>query len=1056
MDSGLMARPIVGIGASAGGIEAFRGFFENMPSDTGMSFVVVLHLPADRVSILPEILGRWTTMRVVEATNGCGIEANCVYVPPSGVGISLRNGCLHLHTRVDDEPREPTPISMFFDSLAAELREDAIGVVLSGTGNDGSLGLKAIKACGGLTLAQGTDGTAPQHEGMPASAIATGAVDIVASVEAMPSHIVAVQGARRSLDKSSEPSAEKTRSARLAICDVLLRQIGHDFSGYKERTFLRRVQRRMHVLNLPTLDAYALRLRDDRTEVAMLLQDLLIGVTAFFRDPDTFEALNRLVIPRLFDGKSLDDTLRIWIPGCATGEEAYSLAILLREHVDGLNGLTPKIQLFATDIDEPAIAAARAGRYPSTLVRGLSPERLSRFFVAGSDGSYTVGKEIRALCTFSAHSLTRDPPFSRIDLVSCRNLLIYLDADLQATVIPAFHYSLVPKGILLLGSSETVARHEALFTPLDKANRIFQRCDGPSPPLRLAGKTAAGELHSAITKPLGLTKSRIASRTNSRASARVLERFGPAFVVVTAEGEIIQYSSRIGRFLEPASGVPSQNVLDMARRGLRTHIRTALSQAIETSQTVEKTGVYVAIPGEGDKPITLSVEPIRESEADTQYLAIFIEDARQLSGVIAAEAAKATDSGGPAMVSDNHVEIELRDTREQLQSITEEHETALEELRSTNEELHSVNEELQSTNEELETSKEEIQSINEELQTVNAQLAGKVDELDHKNTDLQNLFEGTQVATIFLDPYLVIRGFTPAVASIYNLIPSDLGRPLTDIVSRLRYARLREDVKHVLATLEPLEQRVERDDESAHYLMRILPYRTPESTVDGTIVTFVDVTSIVQAERHQRLLVDELNHRVKNMLAVVVSLATQTMRRSDTMEEFSKNYIGRVHALATAYSLLSNEAWRSVSLRDVVMEELRPFLVRDGNNVMISGPFVPLGPRAALSLGMAIHELTTNAVKYGALSMPEGKISVTWQVEKSVDGNRLVLQWVEQGGPPVGVPDHRGFGMMLIERGLKQDMRADVKMEFVPEGVRATLSAPLHDEAEGSLKCSEC
>ena len=342
---------------------------------------------------------------------------------------------------------------------------------------------------------------------MPASAIATGAVDIVASVEAMPSHIVAVQAARRSLDKSSEPSAEKTRSARLAICDVLLRQIGHDFSGYKERTFLRRVQRRMHVLNLPTLDAYALRLRDDRTEVAMLLQDLLIGVTAFFRDPDTFEALNRLVIPRLFDGKSLDDTLRINIAGYPAGEEAYSLAILLREHVDGLNGLTPKIQLFATDIDEPAIAAARAGRYPSTLVRGLSPERLSRFFVAGSDGSYTVGKEIRALCTFSAHSLTRDPPFSRIDLVSCRNLLIYLDADLQATVIPAFHYSLVPKG--LLGSSETVARHEALFTPLDKANRLFQRCDGPSPPLRLAGKTAAGELHSAITKPLGLTKSRM-------------------------------------------------------------------------------------------------------------------------------------------------------------------------------------------------------------------------------------------------------------------------------------------------------------------------------------------------------------------------------------------------------------------------------------------------------------------------------------------------------------------------------------------------------------------
>ena len=325
MDSTRTPRPIVGIGASAGGIEAFRGFFENMSPDTGMAFVVVLHLPADRQSILPDILSRWTAMRVVEATDGCQIKANCVYVPPSGVGIRMHDGCLHLHARVDDEPREPTPISMFFDSLANELHEDAIGVVLSGTGNDGSLGLKAIKACGGLTLAQGADGSAPQHEGMPASAIATGAVDIIAPVEAMPGHIMAVQEARQSPDELAELSAERTQAARLAICSVLQRQTGHDFSGYKEKTFLRRVQRRMHVLTLPTLDSYAARLESDRSEVAMLFQDLLIGVTAFFRDADTFEALNQTVIPRLFDGKGIDDTLRVWVPGCATGEEAYRL-----------------------------------------------------------------------------------------------------------------------------------------------------------------------------------------------------------------------------------------------------------------------------------------------------------------------------------------------------------------------------------------------------------------------------------------------------------------------------------------------------------------------------------------------------------------------------------------------------------------------------------------------------------------------------------------------------------------------------------------------------------
>lgn len=610
--------PVVGIGASAGGIEAFRGFFENMAPDTGMAFVVVLHLPTDRRSILPEILSRWTVMRVVEATDGCAIEANCVYVPPSGVGIRMRNGCLHLHTRIDSEPRESTPISILFDSLAAELHEDAIGVVLSGTGNDGSLGLKAIKAGGGLTLVQGTDGTSPQHEGMPASAIATGAVDIIASVEDMPRHIMTVQDARQSAGELTEMSVETTRAVRLAICAVLRQQIGHDFSGYKERTFLRRIQRRMQVLGLPTFDAYTARLESDRTEVAMLFQDLLIGVTAFFRDSDTFELLNRTIIPRLFEGKGIDDTLRVWVPGCATGEEAYSLAILLREHADGLGGLAPQMQVFATDIDEPAIAAARAGRYPSTLLRGLSPDRLSRFFIKGSDGSYTVEKGIRALCTFSAHSLTRDPPFSRIDLVSCRNLLIYLDTDLQATVIPAFHYSLVRRGILLLGSSETVSRHEALFTPLDKAHRIFQRSDGPSPPLRLAGKIATSGLHSGVAKPTGLRTSRTASSADSRASARVLERFGPAFVVITEEGEIVQYSTRIGRFLEPASGRPSQNVLDMARPGLRIHLRMVLKQAIENDRVSEKSGLSVAIPGEGNRPITLSVEPVRDPGATTQ------------------------------------------------------------------------------------------------------------------------------------------------------------------------------------------------------------------------------------------------------------------------------------------------------------------------------------------------------------------------------------------------------------------------------------------------------
>ena len=390
---------------------------------------------------------------------------------------------------------------------------------------------------------------------------------------------------------------------------------------------------------------------------------------------------------------------------------------------------------------------------------------------------------------------------------------------------------------------------------------------------------------------------------------------------------------------------------------------------------------------------------------------------------------------------------ELRDTREQLQSLGEEHETALEELRSANEELHSVNEELQSNNEELETSKEEIQSVNEELHTVNAQLSNKVDELDRANSDLRNLFESTRVATVFLDAHMVIRAFTPEVASIYNLIPSDRGRSLTDIVSRLDYDSLQDDVAEVLQTLAPAERRVSRRDGSAHYLLRILPYRTPDSAVDGSLITFVDVTQIIEAEQHQRLLVDELNHRVKNMLTVVISLATQTLRRAGTLEEFSGVFLGRVHALTAAYSLLSRESWSAVQLDEIVTEELRPFIAGDRTNIVIEGPIVSLNPRGALALGMAIHELATNAAKYGALSVPEGDVAVTWDVERTDDGEHLLLEWLERNGPPVPEPAKRGFGSVLIERALGHDLSGKAMIEFLPEGVRALVRAPLPTKA---------
>ena len=705
----------------------------------------------------------------------------------------------------------------------------------------------------------------------------------------------------------------------------------------------------MQVLNIDALEDYVVRLEHDHDEVVLLFRDLLIRVTSFFRDRPAFETLEKLVMPQLFAGKHADATVRVWVPGCATGEEAYSLAILLREQMDKLRAV-PKVQLFATDIDEPAIATARLGRYPATLLEGLSPERRERFFHAASTG-YVVSKEIRDLCTFSPHSIVRDPPFSRMDMVSCRNLLIYMDTELQAKVIPAFHYSLVPGGILLLGSAESTIRHDQLFEPLDKVSRIFRKRDVRSPPLNLPPRESQ--------KP-ALGKMSASAETSPGWLARATEMEGP----------------------NPA-------------------------------------------PNPAERMKVSGLEPPRER-----------------SGKIWSGLRRMFKQLDPTSAREQ-LQLELLATQEQLQSVSEEHATAVEELRSANEELHSLNEELQSTNEELETSKEEIQSVNEELHTVNARLSEKVDELDAANSDLKNLFASTEIATVFLDRHFIIRSFTPAVGSIYNLIPSDQGRPLTDIVSQLTYNGLGDDVRHVLDTLQPLERSVTHKNGQPHYIMRILPYREPDSTISGALITFIDVTGIVEAERQQRLLVDELNHRVKNMLTVVISLASQTLRRSQTLEEFSKAFMGRVHALSASYTLLSDRHWRTVSLAELLVEETKPYVAQDGANIVMEGPDVQLAPAGALAIGLTIHELATNALKYGALSSPEGVVNITWRFENDKGRREFVVDWVEVNGPPVKAPSRRGFGTTLIERSFAQEMSGQATLEFDMNGLRATLRAPM-------------
>jgi two-component system CheB/CheR fusion protein len=1023
---------VIGIGASAGGVEALKTLFGNMPSDTGMAFLVVMHLAPDRDSLLAEILGHSTHMPVVQATDGVDVLADHVYVIMPGTVLSFADGRLGVVGAAVPH-RQPNPVDLLFSSLAVALGDKAVGIVLSGTGSDGALGLKAIRDSGGIAMAQGRDGSASYFDGMPNAATAVGAVDMFLPVAVMPERLLSLVACPpTSVDDLPPPGSETALDGyRASICGVLRNQIGHDFSGYKPATLFRRVQRRMQLFHLDIED-YIQFLATDPQEVALLFHELLIGVTKFFRDAATFDVLARQVMPLLFEGRGADSTVRVWVSGCATGEEAYSLAILLIEHMETLP-VAPRVQVFATDIDDAAVSLARAGRYPAALVRDVAPERLERFFTL-VDGQYVIAKQVRELCTFSTHSVIRDPPFSRLNLISCRNLLIYLDSELQAQVIPAFHYALSPGGVLWLGSSETVTRHEDLFAPLDKTHRVFQRREVATPlPLHSGPRRPAGRQPAVPPLPSSPRPGPSTPSWSRRARDRVLDGFAPPFVVVNGEGQVLQFSARTRQYLEQGAGTPTRDVLAMARHGLRPELRAALRQARETGRRVDRHPVSLA-GDEAGRTVTLTVEPLG-NEGERLFLVVFTE-AAPAQGVASAEPAE----HGPPDSNVEVLEAELRDAHQRMQTAMEESDAALEELTSANEELHSVNEELQSANEELETSREEMQSMNEELHTVNGQLAGKVDELDRANSDVRNLFESTQVATIFLDRNLIVRSFTPAVAGIYNLIPSDRGRPLTDILCHVDGMNLKDDVPRVLETLTPLEKRVVQHDGSVHYLKRVRPYRTSDDTVDGVLITFLDITSVVEIEK-QQLLVDELNHRVRNVLAVVLAMCSQTLRRAKTLEEFEAVFVGRIDALAAAYTLVARENWSEVSLREILDLELRPH-VRSSNTTM-EGPNVSLPPRVALVLGIAVHELATNAVRHGALSVPSGEVSVSWHIETGAPSRSVVLEWHESGGPAVTPPSRRGFGLSLLERSVSLELGGTASVTFNPDGVQARFSVPL-------------
>ena len=1039
--------PVVGVGASAGGVEALEGFFRGIAGKPGIGFVVVTHLSRNRDSILHEIVQRYTEMEVRVATDDVEIERDCVYVLPSNAVLSVEDGRLKLAEPAPGPP-ERKPIDIFFSALAVDLGERAAGVVLSGGDSDGSLGIKAIKARGGLTLAQVPDGYGPQQPSMPESAISTGMVDFAVPVGEMGAKLVAFA---RSLERPAPfeaavaddaPADQAVEAARRAIYEILRGRTGHDFSGYKLKTFLRRVRRRMQIVQIETIDGYVARLRDDGQEVTTLFRDLLINVTTFFRDPDAFASLAAHVIPKLFEGRGADGTVRLWIPGCATGEEVFSIAILLREHMATLSTAS-RVQLFATDIDETALAVARAARYPLALLENVSEERRARFFQL--DGrSCIVAKDVRDLCVFSPHSVFRDPPFSRIDLISCRNLLIYFGADIQNNVLPTFHYSLRPGGYLFLGMSENVGQFGDLFEAVDKKHRIFRsRSDVGGTRMPLSTDALRGIGRQGSRGGRGSGSRGLALRQS--VEAQVLNRHAPAHVVVNRAGDVVYYSSRTGKYLEAAPGTPTRQILTMARKGLRLDLHTLFKTAIETNGPVRRD--HLAVEGDDGRVqmVTLTIEPLRdqpEAETDspnTLFVLLFEDEGTTLSRE---DAPTQGVADGAAL----RLEHELRETRDRLQSMIEEYETAIEELKSSNEELVSVNEEVQSSNEELEASKEELQSLNEELHTINGELAAKIDALDLANGDLQNLFESAELATVFLDAHLVIRSFTPAVGRIFNLLPGDRGRPITDLASRLALPDFAETLRSVLASGGQVERRVDQPDDGATYLMRLSPYRDQEDRVEGVVVTFVDITTLARAQGRQGVLIAELQHRTRNLLAMVQAIALQTLGKGGSME----SYMQRLSALGRVQSLISQASSDAIDLGEIVRLELQAH-APDDDRVSVEGPPAALRLEQVQTFALSLHELATNAVKHGALGVPGGRLDIAWRIEPA-DGAaaspRLVLDWVESGvaiGPEQ--TERRGYGRQLIERALVYALRAETRLEFRPEGVACRIVMPLRGHA---------
>ena len=880
---GILPFLTVAIGASAGGLHAFTTFLDNLPPDTGMAFVLIQHLDPIHKSLLVNLLAPHTAMPVMEAADGVSLAPNTVFVIPPDATMTIEGGRLLVSSPAPARANR-WPIDSFFTSLAADQNQHAVCIVLSGAGSDGSRGLREVKQQGGLILAQAHD-NGEAMAGMPYSAVATGLVDHLLAVQAMPAKLLDYQrsqigtpdGTPPGPDAAGTPSVDPTRFAE--ICALLRERIGHDFSQYKKPTLQRRIHRRMQAQGIATVDDLIQVLRREPRQVDRLFHDMLVGVTQFFRDPAAFEVVQDTVLPAILAGKGTADPVRIWVPACASGEEVYSLAILLKECMDRL-GITTKPQIFGTDIDEAAIATARMARYRAPALARATAERRAKWFVEEGEFLRPV-RDIREMCVFSVHSVIKDPPFSKLDLISCRNLLIYLGTDLQIRAIRNFHYALNPGGWLFLGPSEGVGHGVALFDQIDKRHRLFQRREVTAMLPGLLPREAARP--GFAQSPDGARSAGGPEDALDRSARRALERYSPAYVVIDRTSNILRFSGgAVGRFLEPSPGVANLGLFGILRKPLRRQVRIAVQAAIADHKAVIEDGLTLTLDGRSHL-ITLIVQPVSDGRTERdRYMVAFIDAGLARAGGMRAggirgHLAALSDGDGAAAEDDRELALELAATRSQLLASIADLETANEELRSFNEEYQSANEELQATNEELETAKEEMQSINEELQTVNTELITRNDQLGRLNNDVRNLLDSTQIATIFLDAHLHITRFTPPMTALFALREADLGRPITEIASRLADADLAADVAAVLAAPHTVERpySIEREVALAEdasgdvtvFLMRVRPYRTLDQTTEGAVITFVDISERKRLQMAAEVSLRALNQTLERRVA---------------------------------------------------------------------------------------------------------------------------------------------------------------------------------------------